>query len=78
MRRLRVHLDLDAQGIPMNGYEVVAQVLTSAFKEELEPLGLSAPRSFVSLTYIDEDGDDIMVIILDHFEFELNYCVWIY
>jgi len=76
LRRMRVRLDLDAQGIPLNGYEVVAQILTSAFKEELEPIhGQSAPGSLVSLTYVDEDGDDIMISSNHELAVAIHYAI---
>jgi len=40
-RRLRVDLDLNSHGSPINGYEVVMHVITSAFKDELEPDGVA-------------------------------------
>ena len=61
MRRLRVMLDLDSQGIPINGHQVVTQVLVSAFKDELEPQGQGVACPLVALTYVDEDGDDIVI-----------------
>ena len=61
MRRVRVTLELDANGIPVNGYELVTQVLTTAFKDELQPAGQAVTPSLMGLTYVDEDGDDIMI-----------------
>jgi len=61
MRRLRVNLDLDASGIPVSGFELVTQLLTTAFKEELHPSGPGGPPTLMGLTYVDEDGDDISI-----------------
>jgi hypothetical protein len=61
MRRLRVILDLDGQGIPINGHGVITYVLASAFKDELEAQGQSVASPIVGLTYLDEDGDDIVI-----------------
>ena len=61
IRRLRVILDLDGQGIPINGHGVITYVLASAFKDELEAQGQSVASPIVGLTYLDEDGDDIVI-----------------
>ena len=61
MRRLRVILDLDGQGIPIKGHEVITQVLASAFKDELAAQGQSVASPFVGLTCLDADGNDIVI-----------------
>ena len=75
MRRLRLNLELDGNGIPINGFENVTHVLRSAFQEELAIHSQGGGRSLLGLSYQDEDKDDIVISSNHELAVALHYAL---
>eukprot|EP00960_Hanusia_phi_P046598 757927-Hanusia_phi.AAC.3 len=56
-RRLKWNFEFDHVGNPVGGYEMVMTGLRNAYREEL----LGIPTSSLQLSYVDEDGDNILI-----------------
>ncbi|EKX54824.1 hypothetical protein GUITHDRAFT_99474 [Guillardia theta CCMP2712] len=56
-RRLKWNFEFDHFGNPVQGYEMIMTGLRNAYREEL----LGVPTSALQLSYVDEDGDNILI-----------------